>query len=144
DGIDAIAVAQALEDLAAQVRQNPSLVEKMEISIDEGEKWVARTAIKPGQIRQSDAGHIDVSPETLRPEDCVTSERASLMSPGLPTTECWVRAVDVMEPVIPAYLRDDLYMIEVCVDIRPWLDAADPSYVEDLAKNEWGFCEEAD
>ena len=132
------ALEGALEDAAT----DPGPLLARVVPLTPSPDWVIRSETGPGLILTEQGTWFACTPENV-PETALHGPDAG-QSIALDSGQIWCRRDLISGEVVVADLHSDDRVVDLCVDIRPFLETATAAEINELIAEDWSYAESAD
>jgi len=131
-----------LEVALDEAARDPSELLSRIIAAGPEPEWVIRSAAGPGMVMTEQGTWSAFTPETV-PEGALHGPDAG-QSLALATGQIWCRRDLILGEAVIADLHSDDRVVDLQVDIRPFLETASVGGIEELIAEDWAYAESAD
>jgi hypothetical protein len=132
----------ALEAALEQASRDPSALMGRVRPAEPPRDWVIRSEADPGLILTDNGTWTACAAETV-PETARHNAEAG-QSISLREGQAWCRRDLIGGEIVPADLHSDDRVIDMVVDIRPYLETATEDDINELIADDWSYAESAD
>jgi len=132
----------ALEGALDSASQDPSALLSQICPAEPGRDWVIRSETGPGLVLTDQGTWFACTPETV-PDTALYGQEAG-QTIALAGGQIWCRRDLISGEAVVADLHSDDRVIDLQVDIRPFLETATAEDINDLIAEDWAYAESAD
>lgn len=131
-----------LEGALEAASRDPSGLLQRVTGPETSRNWVIRAETGPGVILTSHGTWYACTPDTV-PDSAVHAPEAGQLI-ALRGDQVWCRRDLMSGDLVTAALHSDDRVIDMTVDIRPFLETATPDEIGELIADDWSYAESAD
>lgn len=134
----------ALEAILAKAAADPASVLGLvrATPVEEQGNWIIRSIESPGVVMNPDRQWVTLN--GAAPAENMLYERDAGYGIALGDDQVWCRSDLVYDPIVSGTVYSDDRVINLTVDVRPFLETATKDDIETLATEDWCFSESAD